>query len=218
MNLRLAIHSTGIPVIFVVLSLLLLLLLAQLTYSPIFLLRVFAEPPDPCFGDSCARTQCHNHLDKGTAGCCWGVGAGNCQECAVNTQTGEFENCTPVYRHAPVIPGKNLGGGTLASPNATPTPNTCPDGSAPDANGNCPTSTTNQLQSQPFTNGHSNNNNNNPKSSHHHKGSSTDLGQTGGGGGESSLTAKKGKSPTPPACPETGPEPIPPNCTKKPTF
>lgn len=215
MNLRLAIHSTGIPVIFVVLSLL-LLLLAQLTYSPIFLLRVFAEPPDPCFGDSCARTQCHNHLDKGTAGCCWGVGAGNCQECAVNTQTGEFENCTPVYRHAPVIPGKNLGGGTLASPNSAPTPNTCPDGSAPDANGNCPTSTTNRLQSQPLTNSHSNNNN--PKSSHHHKGSSTDLGQTGGGGGESSLTAKKGKSPTPPACPETGPEPIPPNCTKKPTF
>lgn len=215
MNLRLAIHSTGIPVIFVVLSLL-LLLLAQLTYSPILLPRVFAEPPDPCFGDSCARTQCHNHLDKGTAGCCWGVGAGNCQECAVNTQTGEFENCTPVYRHAPVIPGKNLGGGTLASPNSAPTPNTCPDGSAPDANGNCPTSTTNRLQSQPLTNSHSNNNN--PKSSHHHKGSSTDLGQTGGGGGESSLTAKKGKSPTPPACPETGPEPIPPNCTKKPTF
>lgn len=32
------------------------------------------------------------------------------------------------------------------------------------------------------------------------------------------MRSNNGNSPTPPACPETGPEPIPPNCTKKPTF
>ncbi|HJT49967.1 MAG TPA: hypothetical protein VJ729_17430 [Nitrososphaeraceae archaeon] len=212
MTLKLAINSRGTPVICVVLSLL-LLLIGSLTYSQIFLPRVIAEPPDPCFGDSCSRSICHNHPQTLSATCCWGVNAGNCQDCNVNTQTGEFENCTPVYRpHIPVNSGKILGGGTLASPNAAPQM-TCPDGSAPDANGNCPTSTTNQLQSQPLSN-------NNPTSTHHHKGSSTDLGQTGGRGGgqESSLTTRKGSSPTPPACPTTGSEPIPPDCTKKPKF
>jgi hypothetical protein len=197
--------------VFVVISLL-SSLAAELTYSPIFLPRVFAEPPDPCFGDSCTRSLCHNDPKTLSATCCWGVNAGNCQDCNIDTQSGEFVNCTPVYRpHIPVNPGKILGGGTLASPNAAPQ-KTCPDGSTPDANGNCPTSTTNQ--SPALTNGGGNN----PTSSHHHKGS-TDPGQTSdGGGGGISLTAKKGKSPTPPACPITGPEPIPPDCTKKPTF
>lgn len=212
MTLRLAIHCKIIPVIFAVLTLL-LLLFAVSASSPIFLPRVFAEPPDPCFGDSCSRSVCHNDPQTLSAGCCWGVNRGNCQDCNVNTQTGEFENCTPVYRpHIPVNSGKILGGGTLASPNAAPSPKTCPDGSAPDTNGNCPTSTTNQ--SPALTNG-----GNNPTSSHHHRGSSTDLGQTSGGeGGGTSLTAKKGRSPTPPPCPITGPEPIPPDCTKKPKF
>jgi hypothetical protein len=89
-----------------------------------------------------------------------------------------------------------------------PTTTTCPDGSQPDANGNCPsnsTTTTNNQQISPPT----------TSTEHHHKGSNL-L----GGGQE--LTTKKGtnnngNSPTPPPCPE-GNEPIPPNCTLKPKF
>jgi hypothetical protein len=57
---------------------------------------------------------------------------------------------------------------------------TCPDGSAPDANGNCPTSSTNQQ-------GGSTSNNNNPTPGHH-KGSNNQPTQTGGG---QQLTATK---------------------------
>ena len=49
---------------------------------------------------------------------------------------------------------------------------TCPNGLPPDANGNCPTTNTNQQ-------GGSASNSNNPTSGHHHKGSNQQA-QTGG--------------------------------------
>jgi hypothetical protein len=81
-----------------------------------------------------------------------------------------------------------------------PTTKICPDGSQPDANGNCPTGTTNNQQVS-------------PPSLQHHKHNNLP-------GGQELTTTKKGNnndnSPTPPPCPDKGP--IPPNCTLKPKF
>jgi hypothetical protein len=133
-------------------------------------------------------------------------------------------NCNP-YSIGPVGNSKST---PPPPPNALQSPSqqqqttkTCPNGLAPDANSNCPTSTTNQSPPPPspqsLSNGNvTNNNNPTSSSSHHHKG--IGLGQTGG---ERSLTSKKtnnnDNSPTPPACP-TDNSPIPPNCTLKPKF
>jgi hypothetical protein len=178
MTLRLAIHSRGTPVIFVVLSLL-LLLLALLTYSQIFLPGVFAVPPDGCFGD-CGDHRCNNDPQHLQATCCWQLTLGDfaCQTCNVNTDTGEYENCTVASRHhIPVNSGKILGGGTLASPNAAPSPKTCPDGSTPDANGNCPSTNANQRLAPLLTS----------PSQPHHKGSNNLF-------GGQKTTTKKGSS------------------------
>jgi hypothetical protein len=63
---------------------------------------------------------------------------------------------------------------------------TCPNGLLPDANGNCPTSTTTNTNQQGELT--SNDNNNNP-TSEHHKGSNQPT-QTGGGGQELTATKK----------------------------
>ena len=80
-------------------------------------------------------------------------------------------------------------------PSALPSPTkqqtlttTCPDGSLPDANGNCPTTTANQQSGST-----SNNNNNNPQQGHHHKGSNNQPTQTGGTGGQELTATKKHK-------------------------
>jgi hypothetical protein len=87
------------------------------------------------------------------------------------------------------------------------TTTTCPDGSLPDANGNCPPRmTTNNQQLAPPSSSIP------PEQQHHHKGSNLLGGQE--------LTTKKdnnGNPSTSPPCPE-GNEPIPPNCTLKPKF
>jgi hypothetical protein len=84
----------------------------------------------------------------------------------------------------------------IPPPSAFPSPTkqqtlttTCPNGLAPDANGNCPTPTTNTNQQGGLTS----NNNNNPQQGHHHKGSNQPT-QTGGGGQELTAT-KKHKGP-----------------------
>jgi len=128
----------------------------------------------------------------------------------------------------------------LASPQppSTSQTTTCPDGSTPDANGQCPPppTTTGNQNPQSLTNNNNggsnrnsntnnnnggsnrnsntnnNNGNNNVQSQQQNNKGSNLLGHAG------ELTGKKkGSSPTPPACPE-GNEPIPPNCTLKPKF
>jgi hypothetical protein len=105
-------------------------------------------------------------------------------------------NCIPSGDWHPGL-GTELGGGgtpptvqpppaqgavTEQPPTNVAPPKVCPDGSAPDANGNCPTTTTNTNQQ-----GGSASNNNNPTSGHH-KGSNQPT-QTGGGQ-ESTVTKK----------------------------
>jgi hypothetical protein len=78
----------------------------------------------------------------------------------------------------------------IPPPSALPSPTkqqtlitTCPDGSASDANGNCPTINTNLQR------GLTSNNNDNPQQVQHHKGSNQPT-QTGGGGQELTATKK----------------------------
>ena len=122
-------------------------------------------------------------------------------------------NCGPRYVYGESSPNPTVSppmnklptsGNNTSSPpqppkNAIPPSSTlseqtrCPNGSTPDADGNCPGPTTNQQVSPSLNSGEksesNNNNNNNNKPSvdhhqHHHKGS--DLGQ------ESTTTTKKG--------------------------
>lgn len=131
-----------------------------------------------------------------------------CTDC---NNTNPPSNCGPPY----TVRGES-GNSTVGGPvEQTPPPaavQTCPDGSALDANGNCPTSSSpssNQALPLPPPS-------TTTSSDHHHKRS--DLGNLGGGEGGSMSTKRGGSnnSPTPPACPDKGP--IPPNCTMKPTF
>jgi hypothetical protein len=98
----------------------------------------------------------------------------------------------------------------LSTTTLQPKTTSCPDGSAPDAKGNCPTAenktppppSSDNLQlkggSESNSNNNDNNDNNNPTSDHHHQGN--DLGKKVGE--QESTTTKKGSnndnSPTPP--------------------
>jgi hypothetical protein len=81
---------------------------AQLSVLP-----VFAAPPHPCFegaGPSRKNRACDNNTAAGTARCCWTEqGLLTCQTCQVNTDTGEFENCTDPY-------GKRLPDSSIIAP------------------------------------------------------------------------------------------------------
>jgi hypothetical protein len=137
--------------------------------------------------------------------------------------------CPPVTQGTPSPPPPKSATGTIEQPPtnlAPPQPpstsqtTTCPDGSSPDANGQCPpTMTTGNQNPQSLTNNNNNNgggshgdNNNNIQSQQQNNKGSNLLGHAG------ELTGKKkGSSPTPPPCP-TDNSPIPPNCTLKPKF
>ena len=131
--------------------------------------------------------------------------------CTTCDDTQPPSGCTPRY------PGRTAG--ETAPPTNLAPPKVCPDGSSPDANGKCPTTTTGNQNPQSLTNNNNNNgggsngnNNNNVLSQQQNNKGSNLLGHVG------ELTGKKkGSSPTPPPCPE-GNEPIPPNCTLKPKF
>jgi hypothetical protein len=115
-------------------------LVVGLTYSPISLQPLFAMSPDPCFGKhsaGCPNMSCKNYPETLTATCCWTDihdGELACQTCWVNTDTGEFENCSST----------SIGGSdssVVAPPPSgkAPPPSTekCPDNSAMDSKGNC---------------------------------------------------------------------------------
>jgi hypothetical protein len=115
-----------------------------------------------------------------------------------------------------VQPPPAQSGVTEQPPTNLAPPKVCPDGSSPDANGQCPTTTTGNQNPQSLTNnnngGGGNGNNNNVQSQQQNNKGSNLLGHAGELAGN-----KKGSSPTPPPCP-TDNSPIPPNCTLKPKF
>jgi hypothetical protein len=133
------------PVIFVVISLLAVALIYSSSAS-----YVFASAPAYCFEHDCPNRSCDNGLGKAT--CCWqdpgAIGPGGpelkCQTCDVNTNTGEFENCTSALKGRPdssVIAPPPSG---VAPP---PSTETCPDNTALDAKGNCAPVTQNPKES-----------------------------------------------------------------------
>jgi hypothetical protein len=68
--------------------------------SQLSVLPVFAASPAYCFENQCPGRFCSNNTAAGTASCCWEIPLTphiiKCQTCHVNTDTGEFENCTDV--------------------------------------------------------------------------------------------------------------------------
>jgi hypothetical protein len=127
--------------------------------------------------------------------------------------------CPPVTQGTPPSPPPKGATGAieqpptnLASQPSTSQTTTCPDGSSPDANGQCPPPTTTGNQNPQSLNNNNNNNNNVQSQQQENNKGSNLLGHAG------ELTGKKkGSSPTPPPCP-TDNSPIPPNCTLKPKF
>jgi hypothetical protein len=118
------------PVIFVVISLLAVALIYSSSAS-----YVFAEPPDPCFGDDCAGTKCEPFGSSATD-CCWDGPNGQwiCQTCYY-TDDGATAGCDP-----PRTKGRP-DSSTIAPPPSgvapPPSTQTCPDNTALDAKGNC---------------------------------------------------------------------------------
>ena len=99
--------------------------------SPII---VFAAPPDQCFGSACSGlSTCDNNPEKLTATCCWRDPRDipqytKCQTCHVNTETGEFENCTDISSK-----GKSDSSVTAPPPSGVAPPSTtitCPEKTA----------------------------------------------------------------------------------------
>lgn len=137
---------------------------------------VFAAKPDYCFENDCPGRLCDNNPAKGTATCCWSKPGvippePTCQTCHVNTETGEFENCTDV--HSKGRPGIGIIAPPPSGVAPPPSTTTCPDITALDANGNCAPLTqapTDQATTQPPINDNTN--------TKHHKGSNLD--QLGG--------------------------------------
>jgi hypothetical protein len=109
---------------------------AGLMYGPISIHLVLAAPPHPCFGGAQDYTCiCENNPAKLTATCCWYdpiTGGNDCQTCDVNTDTGDFENCTSKGQlDSSVVAPPPSGIAPLTSTNQ------CPENVAVDQNGNC---------------------------------------------------------------------------------
>ena len=115
-------------------------LVSGAVYSQLSAPLVFAVGPAYCFEHGCPERFCDNNPAKGTATCCWrdpGIipAQNTCQTCHVNTNTGEFENCTSVLNKG--TPDRSV----IAPPpsGVAPPPSTeaCPENTARDAKGNC---------------------------------------------------------------------------------
>ena len=111
------------PLIFMIIS----VLVVALIFSPTAISHVFAVPPNSKFGT--AEADCTNNVKELTATCCWSRVTFDkvlyeCQTCNINTNTGNFEECTPVTRERggggfdPAIPG----GGIFQTSSAPLTP------------------------------------------------------------------------------------------------
>ena len=115
-----AVTGSGNPVIFVVIS----VLVVALVYSPSTISYVFAVPPDPQFGQ---RGKCNNDVERLQVDCCWTESYGPlfpsvtftvCQTCNIDTNTGGFVDCTEVQRTS--------GGGTFEAQQIPPSNTTIP--------------------------------------------------------------------------------------------
>jgi hypothetical protein len=118
-----------------------LFLVAGLGNSSISLQPVFANSPDLCFrkhSAGCPGMACSNSPAFLSVHCCWTDIYNDkvvCQTCDVNTDTGEFENCSAVENK-----GKPDSSTVIPPPSGkAPPPSTekCHDNSAVDKNGNC---------------------------------------------------------------------------------
>ena len=107
-----------------------------LIYSPNTMRTIFAEPPDPCFGDGCEGTWCSDLADDAALQCCW-TGPNGYQICQIcwKLDDGSFAGCDPPRTKG--IPDSSI----IAPPpsGVAPPPSTdkCPDNSAVDSKGNC---------------------------------------------------------------------------------
>ena len=137
-----------------------MVLVVMLVYSPFSRpKRVLAAYSCENFGDLTVRC-CDNITDSK------GETHRYCTQC---TNSDPPSNCGPRYideRHSPTSPPTNILPPSLPPPpkNALPpsTTQTCPDGSTPDAKGNCPTTTNQQVApSQNLVS-------NSPQPEHHH--------------------------------------------------
>jgi hypothetical protein len=94
---------------------------------------VFAEPPDPCFGNNdCPGNQCRGGVAEGFMECCWDAPSGDrliCQFCAV-TEDGELLCDNPKVIKGTIAPPPS----GVAPP---PPTESCPENTARDVNGNC---------------------------------------------------------------------------------
>jgi hypothetical protein len=117
---------------------------AGLIYNPILISPIFAAKPDPCFGKKsvgCPNMVCSTS-QYNTATCCWTDIHDDkvvCQQCHVNTDSGNLENCSNVENK-----GKSDRGFVAPPPSGVappPSTETCPDNTAKDSNGNCTPST-----------------------------------------------------------------------------
>lgn len=114
---------------------------------------VWAAPMHPCFDGGCPGFRnCTNDPGALKATCCWkepGVIPPeiNCQTCNVNTDTGEFENCSSAASEG------TPGSGVIAPPpsGVAPPPSieTCPENTARDVNSNCTPLTQTPEESSP---------------------------------------------------------------------
>jgi hypothetical protein len=108
-----------------------------LSFSTVAIGNVYAAaPPHPCFGGAQDYTCiCDNNPAKLTATCCWYdpiTGGNNCQTCEVNTDTGDFENCTSKVKPDSSVVAPSPSG--IAPPTST---EQCPENVVADKNGNC---------------------------------------------------------------------------------
>jgi hypothetical protein len=158
-----------------------LFLLVMVIYSPSVKIDVFGQ-------SSCVWSNNHTHVK-----CCQYYGYSYrtptpkriCYECDFNLEA-HTQKCTGWYGEelvAPPPPPPPPPASTLGPPPSTtaeqPPSTTCPDGSAPDAKGNCPSSSNTLQQISPDQGlASKNDNNNNPQGDHHHKSKDTNhLGQ-----------------------------------------
>ena len=115
------------------------LLAIGLLYGPVVINPGLAVPPDICFEEHCAGKGCENNVENLTATCCWDEPDGNtyCQTCDVDTDSGEFENCT---NPRPVSLGQLDDTVVAPQPSGKAPPQstgTCPNDIVVDRNGNC---------------------------------------------------------------------------------
>lgn len=190
--------------IFVVISFLLVVLVFSLYFMP--------HMQETKAAQSCVSVGKGSQSGLEYARCCdtqtdeEGIGITWCTICQMDP-SGDVHDCGPRYQLGegpvnPTVPPTNEQPPPPQPPKSALPPSTiCPDGSAPDANGNCPASATNQqvTPDQNLASNNNNNNNNNPQGQQQHHKATNLLGQEStskkdNGGGPDQGTARSPSS------------------------